>query len=49
MLNIVWAYPDILNLHGDRGNLLALERIAKMLEIETKVTKIENYRVKKRR
>lgn len=43
MLNIVWAYPDILNLHGDRGNLLALERIAKMLEIETKVTKIESY------
>lgn len=46
MLNIVWAYPDILNLHGDRGNLLALERIAKMLEVETEVTKIENYREK---
>lgn len=43
MLNIVWAYPDILNLHGDRGNLFALERIAKMLDIETNVTKIESY------
>lgn len=43
MLNIAWAYPDILNLHGDRGNLLALQRIAKMLEIETNVKKIESY------
>ena len=46
MLNIVWAYPDILNLHGDRGNLLALERIAKMLDVEAKVTKIESYKEK---
>ena len=43
MLNLVWAYPDILNLHGDRGNLFAIERIAKLLEIETNVKKIENY------
>lgn len=46
MLNIVWAYPDILNLHGDRGNLFALERVAKLLGIETKVTKIEKYKEK---
>ncbi len=46
MLNIVWAYPDILNLHGDRGNILALERIAKMLDIETNVKKIESYNQK---
>lgn len=46
MLNIVWAYPDILNLHGDRGNLFAIEKVAKMLGIETKVTKIENYKDK---
>lgn len=43
MLNIVWAYPDILNLHGDRGNLFALERISKLLNIETTITKIESY------
>lgn len=46
MLNIVWAYPDILNLHGDRGNIFAIERIAKLLKVETKVTKIESYREK---
>ena len=46
MLNIVWAYPDILNLHGDRGNLFAIERIANKLGIETNVTKIENYKDK---
>lgn len=46
MLNIVWAYPDILNLHGDRGNLFAIKRIAKLLKIETRVTKIESYKEK---
>lgn len=46
MLNIVWAYPDILNLHGDRGNLFALEKTARMLGIETQITKIENYKEK---
>ena len=26
-ITVLWLYPDILNLHGDRGNLMALERI----------------------
>ncbi|MDO4581645.1 MAG: hypothetical protein Q4B96_03570 [Bacillota bacterium] len=26
-LGVLWMYPDILNLHGDRGNLMALRRI----------------------
>lgn len=43
MLNVVWAYPDILNLHGDRGNLFAIKNIAKKLEIEVNITKIESY------
>lgn len=46
MLNIVWAYPDILNLHGDRGNIFALEKIAKLLGVETQVKKIETYKEK---
>ncbi len=46
MLNVVWAYPDILNLHGDRGNLFAIEKVAKLLDVETKITKIENYNEK---
>lgn len=30
-LNIGWMYPDMLNLHGDKGNLMALSRIARKL------------------
>lgn len=26
-INILWMYPDILNLHGDRGNIMAFERV----------------------
>ena len=42
-LTITWCYPDILNLHGDRGNIMALERIGKMLDLDVEVKKIENY------
>ena len=30
-LNITWCWPDILNLHGDRGNVMALVRIAEKM------------------
>ena len=30
-LNITWLYPDLLNLHGDRGNLMAFERVGKAM------------------
>lgn len=42
-LKITWMYPDILNLHGDRGNIMALERIGKMLDLKVNIEKIENY------
>lgn len=42
-LNISWVYPDILNLHGDRGNVMALERIGKMLGLKVNIKKVENY------
>ena len=45
-LNITWMYPDILNLHGDRGNIMALERIGKMLSLKVNVNKIETYEEK---
>lgn len=41
-INIAWVYPDILNLHGDRGNMMAIEKIAVAMGIEVKITKI-NY------
>ena len=42
-LNITWCYPDILNLHGDRGNIMALKRVAQLLDIEVNIKKVENY------
>lgn len=42
-LNITWCYPDILSLHGDRGNIMALERIAGEMHIECRIHKVVNY------
>jgi len=42
-LNILWMYPDILNLHGDRGNIMAFEKIGKMLDIKVNINKVESY------
>jgi len=42
-LNLVWLYPDMLNLHGDRANIQAFEKVAKKLELEINVQKIEDY------
>jgi len=41
-LNITWCYPDLLNLHGDRGNIMALERIGELLDFNVKVNKVIN-------
>lgn len=40
-LNLVWLYPDILNLHGDRGNVMALISIAKAMDIDLGITKVD--------
>lgn len=42
-LNIVWCYPDILNLHGDRGNIMALKRVGELLGLKVNIKKIESY------
>ena len=31
MINVLWMYPDILNLHGERANAMAFEVIGKKL------------------
>lgn len=38
--NVTWVYPDILNLHGDRGNVMALERLAELLKLNFKLTRV---------
>ena len=42
-LNITWCWPDILNLHGDRGNVMALVRIAEKMGLEAEVHKVVNF------
>ncbi len=42
VLNIAWVYPDILNLHGDRGNMMAMSKITEAMGVETNIKKV-NY------
>ena len=43
LITVVWLYPDILNNYGDRGNIEAIEYIAKKKNIETNIIKINTY------
>jgi len=40
-LRILWLYPDILNLHGDRGNAMALVRVCGELGVEPHLTRVD--------
>ncbi len=40
-INIAWIYPDLLNLHGERGNAKAFELISKKLNIDVEISRIE--------
>lgn len=42
-LNLVWLYPDMLNLHGDRGNVQAFKKVAEKIGIEINIEKIDDY------
>ncbi|MDR0978590.1 MAG: hypothetical protein LBL91_01390 [Lachnospiraceae bacterium] len=42
-LNVAWMYPDILCLHGDRGNLLALKIIGEKLDVNVVIHRINSY------
>lgn len=42
-LNITWLYPDLLNLHGDRGNLMAFEKIGKKMGLDVKINRIDTF------
>ncbi len=39
-INVIWLYPDILNLHGDRGNMMALSKISAAMGINMNITKV---------
>lgn len=40
ILKILWLYPDILNLHGDRGNLMALLRTCETFGIDADIRRV---------
>ena len=39
-LNILWLWPDILNLHGCRGNAMAFARVAELYGIKTNIKRV---------
>ena len=39
-------YPDMLNLHGDRGNIMALGKVAEKMGLTLNITKIERFNEK---
>ena len=41
-INLTYLYPDILNLHGDRGNVLAFERIGNMMGIKVNTKRVDS-------
>ena len=42
-ITIGWMYPNLLNLHGERGSVQALEQIGKQLGIEMEILRIEDF------
>ncbi len=42
IINVGWMYPDVLNLHGERGNAKAFELIAKKMGIKLNIDRIDD-------
>ena len=42
MINVLWMYPDILNLHGERANAKAFEIIGEKLGLKVKIDRIDD-------
>lgn len=42
-VNVGWMYPNLLNLHGERGSVQALAEVGKQLGIEVNVQRIEDF------
>lgn len=42
-INLAWMYPDILNLHGERGSVQAFEKVAKNLGATLNVKRIDSF------
>lgn len=40
-LHILWLYPDVLNLHGGRGDMMALLHVADLMELPVEIMRID--------
>jgi CobQ-like glutamine amidotransferase family enzyme len=45
-MNILYLYPDLLNLHGDKANMLAIENIAKKMKLKINIDRIDSFEEK---
>lgn len=45
-INVAWMYPDILNLHGERGNAQALKHVADLLNVKMEIDRIDDIEAK---
>jgi CobQ-like glutamine amidotransferase family enzyme len=43
-LNLFWMYPDILSLHGERGNIQSFKKTSENLGINLNITRIDQYK-----
>lgn len=42
-ITVGWMYPDLLNLHGERGSVQALVQIGKKMDVEVEIIKINDF------
>ena len=42
-ITVGWMYPNLLNLHGERGSVQALERIGKQMGVDIEIIRIEDF------
>ncbi|HBC85197.1 MAG TPA: hypothetical protein DCZ30_07410 [Clostridiales bacterium] len=45
-INLAWMYPDILNLHGERGNSQSFKKVADKLNIKLNIQRIDDLEQK---
>lgn len=41
-INVLWLYADVLNLHGDRGNLMAWQHVADQLSLPLSIERLDD-------
>ena len=42
-LNILWLYPDVLDLHGGRGDLMGLLHTAELLGLKPELKRVDAF------